>query len=274
MRNFFGDKPSGARPRRLAGHQTVRAQYARHCVDRFWTPLQCWSWARCSISWKNCPTTETGRHKNKPIVTLQTTDSFASRWLLPRLPEFEALHPGITIKIVTYDFRDDLRADEADLGILFVTAESPGAASSNDRPRLLFPEEIFPVCSPKIVQNLKSIRVGDLANFTLIHDDNVGVSWQDWIAAASGNRPGATAIQTKDGAHYNHAHLALTAAELGNGFTLASNVLTADALEKGRLIAPFAEKIITGCGYYLAQSEKARARSECRAFGEWICSCS
>ncbi len=134
----------------------------------------------------------TGQHKK--IITIQTTDSFASRWLLPRLPEFEALHPGITIKIVTYDFRDGLRADEADLGILFVTAESPGAASSNDRLRLLFPEEIFPVCSPKIVQNLKSIRVGDLANFTLIHDDNVGVSWQDWIVAASGKSPYAKRV--------------------------------------------------------------------------------
>ena len=37
------------------------------------------------------------------------------------------------------------------------------------------------------------------------------------------------------------------------------------------LVAPFKEKIVTGGGYYyLAQSEKARTRNECLAFGEWI----
>ncbi len=64
---------------------------------------------------------EIDRRKNKTIITIQTTDSFASRWLIPGLSEFEALHPGIVIKIVTYDFRDSLRSSEADLGILFMT---------------------------------------------------------------------------------------------------------------------------------------------------------
>ena len=214
--------------------------------------------------------TEPGQRKNNKVITIQTTDSFASRWLLPRLPEFESLHPDITIKIVTYDFRDGLRSSEADVGILFLSADQSGAEAGNNHFRLLFPEEIFPVCSPEIVRDWKSIRVGDLSNFTLIHDDNVGVSWQDWITSANKGCSGTATVQTTDSTHYNHAHLALTAAELGNGFTLASNVLSGDALKKGRLVAPFKEKIVTGGGYYLAQSEKARARSECRAFGEWI----
>ena len=67
--------------------------------------------------------TEPGQRKNNKVITIQTTDSFASRWLLPRLPEFESLHPDITIKIVTYDFRDGLRSSEADVGILFLSAD-------------------------------------------------------------------------------------------------------------------------------------------------------
>ncbi len=210
---------------------------------------------------------ETNRRKTKKIITLQTTDSFAARWLIPRLSEFESLHPDLVVKIITHDFRDGLRASEADLGILFITDKNPGAASANNT-QLLFREEIFPVCSPEIMQNRRSISVADLSNFTLIHDDNIGVSWQDWISAATG----ATNPKPKDGPHYNHAHLALQSAELGNGFTLASNVLTSDALKTGRLIAPFKEKIITGCGYYLTQSEKPEVREYCRSFTKWICS--
>ena len=215
---------------------------------------------------------ETDRGKTKKTITIQTTDSFASRWLIPRLSEFESLHANSAVKIVTHDFRDSLRSSEADLGILFITEKERGAVSNKNDLRLLFREEIFPVCSPKLMQGIDSISVADLSNFTLIHDDNVGVSWRDWMAVAGGARIDASNPNTKNGAHYNHAHLALTAAELGNGFTLASNVLAGEALEKGNLVAPFAEKIITGCGYYLAQSEDPQVRKKCRVFSEWIVS--
>ena len=215
---------------------------------------------------------EIDRRKNKTIITIQTTDSFASRWLIPRLSEFEALHPDIAIKIVTYDFRESLRSSEVDLGILFMTDKKYNAIASTNNTRLLFPEEIFPVCNPEIIQNVKSIEVTDLSNFTLIHDDNVGVFWQDWISVTAKRHSLATNIETKDGPHYNHAHLALKSAELGNGFTLASNVLTSDALEKGLLVAPFQDKIATGCGYYLTQSQNPQVRNCCRPFNKWIVS--
>ncbi|WP_424945623.1 LysR family transcriptional regulator [Candidatus Spongiihabitans sp.] len=220
------------------------------------------------------------RGKNKTIITIQTTDSFASRWLIPRLSEFESLHPDIVIKIITYDFRDSLRCSEADLGILFMADKKHNAKThnvkkynqteNNDNMRLLFAEQIFPVCSPEIIQNMTSIGVADLSNFTLIHDDNVGVSWQDWISTATEKHFDATNMKTKNGPHYNHAHLALKSAELGNGFTLASNVLTSDALEKGLLVAPFQDKIVTGCGYYLTQSQNPKVRNYCRPFSKWI----
>lgn len=58
----------------------------------------------------------------------------------------------------------------------------------------------------------------------------------------------------KSGPRYDHAHLVLKAAELGNGFAHASNVLADDALKNGHLVAPFTEKITAGCGYDLVQS--------------------
>ncbi|MDD9873933.1 MAG: LysR family transcriptional regulator, partial [Gammaproteobacteria bacterium] len=174
-------------------------------------------------------TGETDRRKTRQRITLQTTDSFASRWLVPRLPEFQRLRADVTVKIVTRDFRDGLRASEADLGLLFIAEKKPGAAANNHDARLLFAEEIFPVCSPGLTQGVETVGVADLSNFTLIHDDNVGVSWQDWISAAAGGQTDAANIKATDGPRYNHAHLALKAAELGNGLVLARNVLAGDA---------------------------------------------
>ena len=204
----------------------------------------------------------------KKVITIQTTDSFAARWLVPRLSEFESLHPDIAVRIVTYDFREGLRSSEADLGILFVTDKKHNAASNRNDTRLLFREEIFPVCSPRLITD--AVHIDDLSNFTLIHDDNVGVSWQDWLSATTEIDSHTINPKTEHGPHYNHAHLALKSAELGNGLVLASNVLTSDAMEKGQLIAPFKKKIVTGHGYCVAQSENPEAEEYCRPFSEWI----
>ncbi|MGI9310069.1 MAG: LysR substrate-binding domain-containing protein [bacterium] len=210
---------------------------------------------------------ETAWRKNATTITLQTTDSFAARWLAPRLTQFEARCPDIILRIVTHDFRESLREAEADIGILFVADAVDEDARNHSR--LLFAEEIFPVCSPKLLRDNKSVGIADLREFALIHDDNVGVSWSEWIASADGERVIGDA---GNGARYNHAHLALQAAELGNGLVLASNVLTSDALARGVLVAPFAHKIITGRGYCLAQSSNAQTRETCRPFAEWILS--
>ncbi len=210
------------------------------------------------------------KRKGKIVITLQTSDSFASRWLIPRLAEFELLYPNIGIKIVTYDFREGLRSSEADLGILFIANNQQDVEAKNNA-QMLLPEEIFPVCNPKITQGMDSISVSDLSNFTLIHDDNAGVTWEEWIAAAT-DGDDEPDIETQDGLHYNYAHLALKYAELGNGFTLANNALVSDALKEGRLAVPFKHKIVTGCGYYLVQSSIPDSTDNCRPFVEWLLS--
>ncbi len=156
----------------------------------------------------------------KNTITIQTTDSFASRWLIHRLSEFESLNPGMGVKIVTYDFREKFRSSEADLGILFVNDKK-----QRENQRLLLAEEIFPVCSPGIIKNIKSIQITDLANLSLIHNFNVGISWQEWISAAFDKQTEMIDIDTKEGYRYSRSHLALQSAEIGNGIALVSNVL-------------------------------------------------
>jgi len=217
-------------------------------------------------------TGEIDRRKPQQRITVQTTDSFATRWLIPRLSKFEALHADATVKIITRDFRDGLRASEVDLGLLLIAEEFPGAHAKNHDAQLLFAEEVFPVCAPGLTQGMATVSVADLSDFTLIHDDNVGVTWQAWIAAAAGEQTDTARIKPKRGPRYNHAHLALRAAELGDGFALVSNVLAGDALRDGLLIAPFTEAIATGRGYYLVQSQDPEVKARCRPFSEWVMS--
>lgn len=217
-----------------------------------------------------CSSRETQTLKKRKIVNVQTTDSVASRWLIPNLHDFQAFYPTIAVKIITHDYRDSLRESEVDVGILFV--KNKRLAGTLNKAVQLFAEEIFPVCSPELIKKKQLSKIAHLESFPLIHDDNVGVSWQEWILATDASQKQIIAAKANRGCHYNHAHLALQCAELGGGITLASNALTTEAVKKGRLVAPFDKKIITGNGYYLVCSTSAKKTPECKSFADWIIS--
>ncbi len=206
----------------------------------------------------------------KKHISVQTTDSVATRWLIPNLRDFQIHYPDIEVKIITHDYRTGLRESEVDVGILFVKNKSLADALNNAVQ--LFVEEIFPVCSPTLTKEKKLSKLEHLESFALIHDDNVGVTWREWILNTDSAHKNALAKKTDRGHHYNHAHLALQCAELGDGITLASNVLTMEAMNNGRLVAPLNHKMITGCGYYLVHSSAAKKKYECKDFTDWITS--
>ena len=208
--------------------------------------------------------------QSKTTITIQTTDSFAARWLIPRLAHFDRLYPDIGIKLVTYDFRENLHSSEADLGILFMCEQSYAQAAKTNTVTLLGLEKIFPVCNPDMKHQLHSSDPAELAHCTLIHDDNLGVSWDNWNEVAGQPQ---LSEQAKSGPHYNHSHLALRAAELGGGFALASNILVNSAIQKGLLVAPFEATVSMGCGYYLVQPKQTAEQEQFAPFTKWLTAC-
>ena len=50
-------------------------------------------------------------------VTLSVPPSFASKWLVPRLPEFEAAHPGIELRVLAEEALSNFKRDGIDLAI-------------------------------------------------------------------------------------------------------------------------------------------------------------
>jgi len=65
-------------------------------------------------------------------------------------------------------------------------------------------------------------------------------------------------------------HLALDAAEAGQGFALTDQVLAIDSLEEGWLVKPFAFELCDYGGYYLVRAEGTRESAPARAFREWL----
>jgi LysR family glycine cleavage system transcriptional activator len=208
---------------------------------------------------------EVERSGQRQTMKVQTTDSFASRWLVARLPDFLSRNPDISIQIVTFEYTEGFRSSEADVAVLYGRGNWPNCKSE-----MILNETIFPVCSPEILPLHNAGGSGAIFSHPLIHDVNLGTSWQEWWRHAGSEVDQDAAMNLSAGPRFNHSHLALQAAECGNGIALASGPLVLDSLQKQTLIAPFNSRISTGFGYYVIQSLDARTQNRCGRFVEWL----
>jgi LysR family glycine cleavage system transcriptional activator len=210
---------------------------------------------------------EMARSGKGQVLTVQTTDSFANRWLVARLPDFLSTRADTGVQVVTFEYTEGFRPSEADLAILYGDGNWANATG-----RLLLPERIFPVVSPKLdLPDGNPCWADLLRKLPLLHDDNLGTSWQEWWDFIGTDLPPADLMKhLAAGQHFNHSHLTLRAAELGHGITLASSPLVIDALQEKSLIALDERCLETGLGYYVLESGDAATRRRAQPFVDWL----
>ncbi|RUU31017.1 MULTISPECIES: LysR substrate-binding domain-containing protein [unclassified Mesorhizobium] len=189
-------------------------------------------------------------------LVVSVAPAFASKWLLPRLSRHFARHPNVLLRIDASGRIADLDHSDIDIGIRMGDGKWPGV-----RAELLLAQEVFPVCAPSIAARLKSIQ--DLAQICAITDERSMISWDSWFEAA-----GVKPVTFLKGARFTDPMLCLESAIAGHGVMLAWQLLTADALTDGRLVAPFGVRAESGLGYWLvtAKTESRKVRD----FKIWI----
>jgi LysR family glycine cleavage system transcriptional activator len=118
-------------------------------------------------------------------LSVTTTTGFASLWLIPRLPRFTDLHPGIDVRISATTDMLNLERSLIDIAIRYCPSEMVPEGTLR-----LFGEEILPVCSPALLRDrsrpLK--RPQQLKDHTLLHFDYPGavksfMDWGTWLSA-------------------------------------------------------------------------------------------
>lgn len=161
-------------------------------------------------------------------ATISVTPTFASKWLIPRLPEFAAAHPDIDLRILATERVSSFRADGIDLAVR--QGRPPFGASL--RADLLFRQEIVAVCAPELLDGLDPpLDLAALGRLTLLHDTHD--LWPAFLSRAFGEQAAAPR-----GLRFNQTTLSLDAALGGQGVALASRFLVRRDLESGRLRLP------------------------------------
>src|SRR5215813_13659361 len=99
------------------------------------------------------------------FLKVTTTNAFASRWLVPRLPLWREVHPGISLEIIGTDRVLNLEGGECDIAIRWTSNPPAGFAVKE-----LFRSKFLVVCSPSALPEGKPLGGYDELRFhTVIH---------------------------------------------------------------------------------------------------------
>ena len=206
--------------------------------------------------------------RRAPGLTVTTTVSFASLWLIPRLPRFRAAHPDVEVYVSADDRTVDLASGEVDVAIRYVSRQTklPGDALP------MFGERMLPVVSPAVARDPRTPlkRPADLAGHVLLHlDDPEGrVPWLNWPAWLAAN--GAPGLRPAGSLRFTLYDQVVQAAVGGQGVALGRLPLIAELLRDGRLVAPFPKRYDSERGYVALVAPRAREREDVAAFVRWL----
>jgi DNA-binding transcriptional LysR family regulator len=202
-----------------------------------------------------------------PGVTLSTTVSFASLWVIPRLASFRARHPDTEVYISADDRLVDLGRGEVDVAVRYL----PDAKAPEGAVRM-FGERMMPVVSPKLVRRggTPLASPADLARHVLLHlDDPEGrTPWLEWgVWLNSNGQPG---LRPAGNVRFKLYDQLIQATVAGQGVALGRIPLVAEHLRDGRLVAPFPKRYDSARGYYAVVAPHAADRQDVREFVEWL----
>ena len=198
-------------------------------------------------------------------LSITTTTGFASLWLIPRLPRFTSLHPGIDVRISATTDMLNLERSLVDLAIRYCAPDMVPEGAVR-----LFGEEILPVCSPSLLREKPLRRPTDLPNHTLLHFDYPGavksfMDWGTWLTAL-----GIGKLGSAGSLHFTQYEQMIQAAMNGQGIALGRQPLVNELIASGALAVPFNEAVVASRAYFLIESPTASGKPNVRRFSEWL----
>jgi len=189
------------------------------------------------------------------VLSVGVVATFATGWLLPRLPAFAAAHPDIELRLHTHNNRVDLAGEGVELAIRFGDGDWQGQVATP-----ILETAFAPMCAPVLAARLH--RPADLARMTLLRSYR-GDEWARWWQAA-----GHPAVEPR-GPVFDSSLALASAAASGAGVALLPLRLFEQELAAERLVQPF--DVSADLGRYWLTRLRSRHESEpARRFRQWL----
>lgn len=192
-------------------------------------------------------------------VVVSTTESFATRWLLPRLPAFHRLHPRARVSLSVRAGVEDPSRGDADVALRMGSGPWPHARPWKD-------EVLVPVAHPQLARGRRPWPLKALLDLPLLHDQDPSTRWERWRDAV-----GPEGLDVSRGQTFASSHLVIEAAVQGMGVALARRRLAQRELEAGLLVQPFGRyEVRLPQAYWIVVHPDRAADPAVRRFVRWL----
>ena len=194
------------------------------------------------------------------VLTITTSPDFAAKWLVHRLGRFSEAHPGIDLRVSASMQHVDFAREDIDLALRHGTGQWPGLHVTR-----LCGEELFPVCSPKLLRGRGALRsLRDIKHHRLLCTNSTS-GWASWLAEV-----GVDGVDFKHGTIFNQTSMAIDAAVDGQGIALARTALASWDLISGRLVRPFSQALAAPYAFWIVCPKSAAELPKISAFRNWV----
>ena len=197
--------------------------------------------------------------KAREVLHISALPTFAMRWLIPRLPEFQREYPALETRIVTAS----APAEQFRMGVDVVVsgpARQPGWVGTR-----FLGEAYLPVLSPGLMKECLLRAPADLAQHTLLHAATRRQMWLRWLTAA-----GVPDLKPARDQVFEHFYFVIQAAIEGLGVAMGPLALVSDELREERLVVPIKEPAIRTRGYFVYAPETNSEAPAITALRQWL----
>lgn len=200
------------------------------------------------------------------VIALAAVATFATRWLIPRLPALTQAHPDMVVHIETRT-RPFLFADQEFDAALYAGTAEQMQRWAGTRATPLLPEEVLPVCSPALLHDTQGVRRSgtpargltptQIATLPLLQQSTRPTAWRQWFEAQ-----GVEAPRAMVGPRYELFSMTAMAAARGLGLALVPTMLIEEELTRGELVIACPRPLQSGRAYYYVTPEPDKDRAE------------
>jgi len=204
------------------------------------------------------------RQGRAQTLQLAAVPTFATRWLIPRLPDLAAQHPGITVHIETRT-RPFMFADTSFDAALYAGTPEQVANWAGTQAVKLLGEDMVPVCSADWLAGQTGLSPAAIAQLPLLQQSTRPLAWRQWFEAQ-----GVSAAQALAGPRFELFSMTAAAAACGMGLALVPRLLISVELARGDLVVACDRVLANQRAYYLVLPEGSDNPPVTQLFLDWL----